>query len=301
MKKSLNRKIVSSILILVFILIICFCSKKIYLIYKKNQDEKKLMEEREKIAETVVFKEAYKYINDGWYYYINTKKWEEKAGEYSYNYYFSGCNVKYETLDDNYGMYIDPDNSENNYKIPISPPTINTSYRSKNGIMTEETERRALNSFLQDRAWNRKITVEDLSEVEFVNFDKNDIVWLWNDLYDKEYIKDAGLYASLGSCTLRKEKKDKNYYQVGVYFSFGFIKDVRIDYVDQNGKYLTDKAKSAMSTEEVQIYDNIKLIEKEIVEKGSFDVEEKFKDLKNDANYEQIFILLNGLERARGK
>ena len=300
-KKTLNQKIVFSSFILLFLLIICFCSNKIYTIYKERKAEKELLGQEE-IGNSLVFKEAYKYMGDGWYYSISSTRHEEDNHVYVYNYSLSGCNIKYETLEDNYGMYVDSQNPENNYRIPINPPSLVTSYKSLDGIKTEREERREIEEYLNQNKWNRRIMLEDLAGITFVNFDSNDIVELWNNMYEKDYSDELGEYASLNTCALKKENKDKNYYQVGVYVRYGFIQDVKIDYVDDNGIYLTDKIEKNTATElESSLYENIKLIEKEIIAKGSFDVEDEFEDLKKSSSYESIFQLLDYFESYRGR
>lgn len=300
-KKTLNQKIVFSSFILLFLLIICFCSNKIYTIYKERKAEKELLGQEE-IGNSLVFKEAYKYMGDGWYYSISSTRHEEDDHVYVYNYSLSGCNIKYETLEDNYGMYVDSQNPENNYRIPINPPSLVTSYKSLDGIKTEREERREIEEYLNQNKWNRRIMLEDLAGITFVNFDSNDIVELWNNMYEKDYSDELGEYASLNTCALKKENKDKNYYQVGVYVRYGFIQDVKIDYVDDNGIYLTDKIEKNTATElESSLYENIKLIEKEIIAKGSFDVEDEFEDLKKSSSYESIFQLLDYFESYRGR
>ena len=300
-KKTLNQKIVFSSFILLFLLIICFCSNKIYTIYKERKAEKELLGQEE-IGNSLVFKEAYKYMGDGWYYSISSTRHEEDNHVYVYNYSLSGCNIKYETLEDNYGMYVDSQNPENNYRIPINPPSLATSYKSLDGIKTEREERREIEEYLNQNKWNRRIMLEDLAGITFVNFDSNDIVELWNNMYEKDYSDELGEYASLNTCALKKENKDKNYYQVGVYVRYGFIQDVKIDYVDDNGIYLTDKIEKNTATElESSLYENIKLIEKEIIAKGSFDVEDEFEDLKKSSSYESIFQLLDYFESYRGR
>ena len=174
--------------------------------------------------------------------------------------------------------------------------------REKRYVEETREERREIEEYLNQNKWNRRIMLEDLAGITFVNFDSNDIVELWNNMYEKDYSDELGEYASLNTCALRKENKDKNYYQVGVYVRYGFIQDVKIDYVDDNGIYLTDKIEKNTATElESSLYENIKLIEKEIIAKGSFDVEDEFEDLKKSSSYESIFQLLDYFESYRGR
>lgn len=299
-KKTLNQKITFIIISIVFIFIIFVSLNKIYITYKQNLDKQKLESERNEIANSREWKKTIIEKQDGWYYFMSIDRVKNETSEYLYYIRMDGCNIKYQTLDNNYVIYYDEENPADFQKIPATPPNLVNSYASKDGIKTEETELEEINDLLEQENWQRKINAADLKSLTFVNFDYNDVIVLWNELYDMNYSKKSGQYDKLGLCSLTKEEKESNYYQVGLVLNYGTIAVIKIDFVDNNGIYLTDKMENGSATkEEKEIYSNIEKIENEIEKNGFLNLDNKFSNLKKDTNYESLFNLLNKIESSK--
>lgn len=247
-----------------------------------------------------------KYIlpkDDGWYYFITSDKVivaNEEGNDENTIYYtrIDGCNIKYEHLDDNYVPIIDDRNPNNNSKVLASPPNLVNSYKSKDGKKTETDELDEINALISERQWDKKITDEDLSSLKFVNFNKKDIILLWNNLYELDYSNNLGDYKNFSSCTI--EKKEDSHFQVGIIFSYGYIAVVKINYIYDDGTYLTEKIESnKANSEEKEIYNNIIKIEEEIIKDGNFYLKDKFNDLKNDSFYNELFNIFIKIENGK--
>lgn len=237
---------------------------------------------------------------DGWYYFMVSEKVsviDEDSNVENLIYYtrMDGCNIKYQYLENNYIPIIDKKNENNSSKILASPPNLVNSHKSKDGGKTESNELEEINNLIEESNWGNLITDEELSSIEFVNFNKDDIVQLWNSLYELKYDSDYGNYTNYNSCVI--EKDDSSHFQVGIIFDYFKIAFVRIDYVYDDGTYLTDKiANSNFTSEEKEIYENIKKIEAEILKDKSFSLNNKFNDLKKDSFYIELFNILQRIE-----
>ncbi len=301
-KKNLNQKIIYFILCIIFIFVIFVSVKKIYLRHNENKSEKEKVAEQERIANSRIVKKYILEKDDGWYYAISSEGIAIEEGNYTYSNSIGGCNIKHINLEDNYVVFIDEQNPENNYSIPASPPDLVTSYKSKNGKKTENEELKEINNLLREKKWNRKITAEDLSSIDFVNFDKLDIVTLWNNAYELEYNNDFGSYGALSYCHIEKENKEKNYFQVGVLLDYGKISRIRIDYYYGDGIYLSDLIENKKANQEqIVLYEKIRDIEEEIEDDGSFELKNKFDDLRKNPKYIELFKLFEKLESYRNK
>ncbi len=291
--QSKNKMIYIALSVIFIVTIVVFGVMKIrnYIIEKKEQ---------EKIDRTV-FQRQILEKDDGWYYFLDINRTEPEIGQYQYYYSFSGCNLKYETLDYSYTIVDDLQTGEILQTTPSTPPALATCRISKNGengkTVAEETAQ--INKFLERKQFHEKLTLEDFSEMKFVNFDSNDIVTLWNQFDEKNYFhyKDFGPYSNLAVCNYKKNDSEQNYFQVGVMMGYGLIREVRIDYINETKEYLTDKIESqTASKEEQQLYENIQNMEKTIIEKQSFAIEDSYPDLKTNSFYTPLFDLLNQYE-----
>ncbi len=250
--------------------------------------------EQQRIFESKNFKSEIIEKEDGWYYFLTVDRLEIEKGKFTYHYYLNGCNLKYATLDYSYGIV---DNGSDSYHIPISPPSLTGSHRSKNNSKTEGDELKEINDFFSSTTLNKKITVDDLNELDLINFKADEIVELWNPLYERKFLTEYGKYTSLPVCNFSKTESETNYFQVGVLISYGYIEQIRMDYVNEKKEYLTDKIENQTASEdEQQLYENIQNIENTVMEKQSFDVEDSYSDLKNDSFYTPLFDLLNQYE-----
>lgn len=230
--------------------------------------------------------------DDGWYYTLEINKVKDESGNEKISSIFNGCNLKYETLDDNYITMTD-DNGNIVGSIPMAPPSLNTSYRSKDNIKTEASEVQEINDLLTRLSFDREWNENDFESLELVNIDANDIITLGNNTYHKDYKTNFEKYNNIPECAFLKETKENSYYQVGIHQSYGEIDVVRIDYVDENGMYLSDKIQNDTANEtEKNQYQTIQEIANKVIETQDLSLQSQYEELRNDETYQELFYLL---------
>lgn len=230
--------------------------------------------------------------DDGWYYTLEINKFKDESGNEKISSIFNGCNLKYETLDDNYITMTD-DNGNIVGSIPMAPPSLNTSYRSKDNIKTEASEVQEINDLLTRLPFDREWNENDFESLELVNIDANDIITLGNNTYHKDYKTNFEKYNNIPECAFLKETKENSYYQVGIHQSYGEIDVVRIDYVDKNGMYLSDKMQNGTTNEtEKNQYQTIQEIANKVIETQDLSLQSQYEELRNDETYQELFYLL---------
>lgn len=230
--------------------------------------------------------------DDGWYYTLEINKFKDESGNEKISSIFNGCNLKYETLDDNYITMTD-DNGNIVGSIPMAPPSLNTSYRSKDNIKTEASEVQEINDLLTRLSFDREWNENDFESLELVNIDANDIITLGNNTYHKDYKTNFEKYNNIPECAFLKETKENSYYQVGIHQSYGEIDVVRIDYVDENGMYLSDKMQNGTTNEtEKNQYQTMQEIANKVIETQDLSLQSQYEELRNDETYQELFYLL---------
>ena len=230
--------------------------------------------------------------DDGWYYTLEVNKFKDESGNEKISSIFNGCNLKYETLDDNYITMTD-DNGNIVGSIPMAPPSLNTSYRSKDNIKTEASEVQEINDLLTRLSFDREWNENDFESLELVNIDANDIITLGNNTYHKDYKTNFEKYNNIPECAFLKETKENSYYQVGIHQSYGEIDVVRIDYVDENGMYLSDKMQNGTTNEtEKNQYQTMQEIANKVIETQDLSLQSQYEELRQDETYQELFYLL---------
>lgn len=296
-KNSLNKKIVSIFIIIFFLVIILFSFNKIYITYKQNQEQKAIDTKLDELAASRIRKASYLEKSDGWYYFMTN----DIVGDIQYP-YLDGCNIKYETLPDNYGSDINLSDPSKSNKVLVTPPNLSASYKTKDGKKYEGEELHEINDFLAEKSWKREIKTDDLSSLKLINFNANDIVKLWNETYNNTGLSSFGNYSSYSECIIEKNISDDDHFQVGVIFNYGNIEIVKIDYIYKNGKHLTDIVDNGQPTEsQIEIYNNIKMIEKEILNDKNFYLNKKFIELRKNDFYKDLFKVFEKIEENKDK
>ncbi len=296
-KKSLNQKVIFGLVIIFLVVILLFGCKKIYITYKQNQEKKAIDTRMDELASSRVRKASYLEKSDGWYYFMTN----DIVGDIQYP-YLDGCNIKYATLSDNYRIDTNLSESSKNSKVLVTPPSLSTSYKTKDGQKFEGEELNEINDFFTTNSWKREIKANDLSSLKLINFNVNDIVKLWNEMYKSAGLSSFGSYSSYNECMIEKNTLDDDHFQVGVIFNYGNIEIVRIDYVYKNGKHLTDIVDNGQPTKlQIEIYNNIKMIEKEILNDKNFYLNNKFTELREDDFYKDLFKIFEKIEENKNK
>lgn len=292
--RKIDKKYIIINLFSLFIILTCVI--KIGSIYFNSKKNEKIKKESQKIEKSKHNKQAMVEGKDGWYYYLESNRHEKEVGLYDYNYYLTGCNLKYITIDDNYATFTDETGT---HPIYMTPPMLETSFKSKDKSTLEKDELKKINNLLIEKKWNKKINDLDLKDFMFVNFSPKLVIELWNKLYDIDYTREYGKYSNLPTCNIifdenKLERENAvNYFQIGIYNNYGVLEKIRIDYVDENGKYLTDKILSGNATQtEKKMLEKLKKIEESILDSQSFELGSEFNSLKNDKVYSELFDLI---------
>ena len=88
-------------------------------------------------------------------------------------------------------------------------------------------------------------------------------------------------------------KSINSYYQVGIHQSYGEIDVVRIDYVDENGMYLSDKMQNGTTNEtEKNQYQTMQEIANKVIETQDLSLQSQYEELRQDETYQELFYLL---------
>lgn len=230
---------------------------------------------------------AYIEKKNGWYFYMYENNFKEL--------FFDGCNLKYPNLKGYYiNIYTDKTETVIYEKIPTFA-TLSTSDFKKNNKL-ERDEVVEIDKFLNEKQFNRKVEEEDLNDLNLENFDKKDILTLYNTLQDKNF-SDYLTKFKLSECKILEDNFDNGYkLNVGILAERKGIAVVRIDIVYNDNQYLSDLVQNDKATDsQKEIYNNFKKIEQYIFSNQEIDIQENF-DLTDDI-YLRLFSVLRKVEK----
>jgi len=265
------------------------------LIYKENKESKENnlstdeINEIDNITNEVEYGEKMAILkkDNGWYYYI----YENTNGEY----FFDGCNLKYNELDGYYvNIYENESMKEIYYKMPTFP-SLSVSDHSK-GNTLERDDVQAIDRFFTERNFEGSIEEKDLSELKITNFAIDDILNLYNTLAAEDFSSEL--------TTLRLSECDYVYDDLknGFKVFIGFLVErrgvaaIEIDLIYNNGTYLSDLiSNNKASNKQIKLYENFQKIEGYIINNQDLDISSDFA-FKGD-EYNRIYKLLNSVER----
>jgi len=253
---------------------------------KKNNEMEKNSEseksgETEKNEDFLNYAEKFAFIEgkDGWFYTftINTN------GKHFYN----GYNLKYKTMEGynvlfyQHGKIVD--------RMPAHP-TLAVSEKKKNGV-SEREEILKISEYFDEKQFNRKITINDLSDLKLENFEKKQITELYNSAFklkfDSSLIDGVKAYpGEIRTINLNNETQ----VIVGILNTRSSIEAVRIDVLYSNGSYLSDLTDSKKTTEQKTLTNNFKKIEQKVIEKQTLKIEEYFN--LDEEIYDKIFQII---------
>lgn len=292
MKKKIIKKNKYKLLIIVLFIIIgvFFCFSKSNNNINNNKNNNNCYNCKSK-----TYKKSYVEGRNGWVYFLSFSKIVTLEDVEIIDYSFNGCNLKYEKLDYVYGSF--DDKKGHIYNVPIIPPALDSSYFSVDNTKTEAEEVELINNIIGSFEENKIVTNDDFNDIELVNFNKDDIVSLFEKLNSKEAHNEAGPY-SKPPCFYKKNTNESGTFQIGVLIDYGYIGYVKIDYIDKNGIFLSDKyANNSLTSNETELYNNLLKIQEYIVKHNTFSIREEFGELANDEEYKNLFDLLDQIEK----
>lgn len=212
---------------------------------------------------------------DGWFYFFciqypkTDKSIKTVKNNYdrsnAYSYVFDGFNLKYKKLDGYYVKISDKDGNEVGQIEPAFP-----------SLSVSETQRDEINEisdFFANKSFNKIISLTDLEDLNVNTIDKESLVQMFNAAYEKEPIE-LGKYTDLPQAEIVLSDSEKNYkYSIGYYVEYGNIIKINIDILYDDNTYLSDLIQNNIaSNDQIKEYENLKKIEKFIIEKQSFDI-----------------------------
>ncbi len=233
--------------------------------------------------------------SDGWFeiFCIEPLKKDQNLKEvknnYVYNdkttYSFDGYNLKYKEIKDCYIPIYDKKGNEVG-KVPTSVPSFATSKIYRNEI-------KEISSFFNTQKFKTKITLNDLEELKIKKIDKQGLVNLFNEAFEKQPIE-IGKFKNIPILNIiQSEPSDDYIFQVGYYCEYGTIKKINIEVIFNNNTYLSDLAqKKNPKKEYLNMYKDIEAFEKYILENQELDIS-KSNIYKKE--YNTLLILLKSI------
>ncbi len=249
------KKILLSLLLCGFVLIVLTGCK----------NDKKIEEDNEVHSlEKCSYKE-----DDNWINYFCTFYQKDDSGNFTkiYGYEFNRIDLlKKDTNDKFYIPIIDGKTGE----------TINTMepgvYTLLNGEKTRQ-EYLKLSDFLDSGAFNEENFESKLKELELKTIDENLVIELYKSSLNEEEVS-HGKYDYLSFASSLDIESGNGVFRVGYMIYNGNIKFAKIDYINKDGKFLSTLVNDNEATEDqIEDYNNLLLLEKEIVEKQIFDID----------------------------
>lgn len=247
------------------------------------------------ITVTYVSKCVTKEKSDGWFeiFCIEPLKKDQNLKEvknnYVYNdkttYSFDGYNLKHKEIKDCYIPIYDKKGNEVG-KVPTSVPSFATSK-----IYRDEIEE--ISSFFNTQKFKTKITLNDLEELKIKKIDKQELVNLFNEAFEKQPIE-IGKFKNIPILNIiQSEPNDDYIFQVGYYCEYGTIKKINIEVIFNNNTYLSDLAqKKNPKKEYISMQEDIEVLEKYILENQELDIS-KSNIYKEE--YKTLLILLKSI------
>lgn len=233
--------------------------------------------------------------SDGWFeiFCIEPLKKDQNLKEvknnYVYNdktaYSFDGYNLKYKEIKDCYIPIYDKKGNEVG-KVPTSVPSFATSKIYRNEI-------KEISSFFNTQKFKTKITLNDLEELKIKKIDKQELVNLFNEAFEKQPIE-IGKFKNIPILNIiQSEPSDDYIFQVGYYCEYGTIKKINIEVIFNNNTYLSDLAQKKNPKKEcLNMYKDIEAFEKYILENQELDIS-KSNIYKKE--YNTLLILLKSI------
>lgn len=269
----------------IYILTLLFFIGSLCLIIVSNNYKAKSSEENR--DDNTYYGQKYSYIEgeDGWYYFFCINIIDDEGTTTNF---YDGINLKYKTMDDYNIIIYDETTGDIKYKIATTP-SFRSSEKEKNGVQERE-EILKVDNYFDEKQFNRKITEEDLQDLELENFDKNQILELYNMAIEKEINQERKAFY-IPSFDLEQETlSDKSILNIGLYTETTGVIAMRIDII-YDDVYLSDLIENNKATEnQKQIYENINKISKKFIETQDVNVRKYFT--LNDEIYNTIFNII---------
>lgn len=236
-------------------------------------------QETDFVPSSFIDKQVYLQKDDGWvsYLYIEVEKKDKDTIEVKNNedlnkitgVYYDCINLKYDHLD---GYYVPVNDEKGNEIDQITGvmPSYSTSDKRDDIVR--------INDYLTEKKFNSTITVQDLDDVKCDKLDKKEIVKLYNEALEKEYLGypgDISYGNNHGTIGKYIDLNNGGKLWLGCIIEQARLGVVNIEYIDENGDYLSNLCKDGKANnEQIQAKKQLDEIEKKIVNHQSIKVKE---------------------------
>ncbi len=220
--------------------------------------------------------------DDDWVYEFTMVR-DEKGNICSYA--FDSYNLKYPHMDGYYMPIYDGDTGEEIDQVEI--PMVSKIYNK-----TYTKEILEIIDFFENKNFSSEISVKDLDDLDTEHFSKEDLVYLFNDVFNKEYIREPGPDVYWGM--EQSVEINNNHWQVALLSDYGYISRVRIDYINSETGSLRDNVESG-KTKNKDMYNMILKIENYILQHNIEQTIKHFDYLPRE--YDSLFALLENFGR----
>ncbi len=222
---------------------------------------------------------------DGWLYFFS---YEYKNGGKSpgnISYIFNGYNLKYKHID-GYDIQI----IDNQTGKIVDTATSSLPYLTLDKEINSDIEK--INNFFTKKQFITSIKMSDLGALALNKINKQDVLKLFNKAIGKDKLGN-GKYYYLPEADVVQEKLINGYqWQVGFFIAHGNIFSIRIELIYNGNIYLSDLIDNNKADKsQKNIYDKIKQIEKNIMEKQSFDIDNEELTIDN-IKFRRLYELL---------
>lgn len=223
----------------------------------ENQKSDSMVDSTNEVLYTV--KSVYDEKEDGWVYGFEID-YIKDSNNRIYN--FDGYNLKYKKLDGYYVALLD----ENNQEVG----QLSSKYITLSISKYHKDEVKMINQFFNEKKFDNVISISDLNELNITKFDKSYIVDLFNRTINSEMKSNPGKY--FNDEFVNKVSKRATIdgidgeWQIAYINDYGNLLSFNIEFIDNDGNYLSDIINNKQATEkQTKIYNDIQNIENNIV------------------------------------
>lgn len=223
----------------------------------ENQKSDSMVDSTNEVLYTV--KSVYDEKEDGWVYGFEID-YIKDSNNRIYN--FDGYNLKYKKLDGYYVALLD----ENNQEVG----QLSSKYITLSISKYHKDEVKMINQFFNEKKFDNVISISDLNELNITKFDKGYIVDLFNRTINSEMKSNPGKY--FNDEFVNKVSKRATIdgidgeWQIAYINDYGNLLSFNIEFIDNDGNYLSDIINNKQATEkQTKIYNDIQNIENNIV------------------------------------
>ncbi|GFZ29526.1 hypothetical protein CSC2_00520 [Clostridium zeae] len=226
---------------------------------------------------------------DGWLYFFSYE-YSNNNKDSNKSYIFNGYNLKYKHIS-GYDIPI----IDGKTKKVVDTATSSLPYLTLNKEFDEDITN--IKKTLIEKQFVTPIEISDLDSLNLKKIQKDNVLKLFNEAMEKKELPN-GKYDYLPEANVIQENLLSGYqWQVGYFMAKGNILAVRIELIYDKTKYLSDMIKdNTADSLQKDVYNKIKEIEKQIIDKQSFQISGYEKLTFDKIQFKRLQELLKKIE-----